>query len=287
MIIGIDIGGSHITAALIDEQEIAVVPGTTVRCRVNAKGTADDILNTWYEAIHGIRIGRNGTISGIGVAMPGPFDYGKGISLIKGHDKYDALYHMDISAALAARLGIDTACIRFRNDAEAFLLGEMISGAGKGYNKGIGITLGTGLGSAVHVTGRTWDAERWGYPFLGDMAEESISTRWFVRRYQELTGNTVKDTKELADMVATDRPAAAVFREFSNNLGLFLKDFIRDEQPEVVILGGNIANAWDLFYPDMAVLLHEELKTTVIKKAALGEEAALIGGACCWLKPGQ
>lgn len=285
MIIGVDIGGSHITAAFIDEQAITVVPGTTARYRVNAKGTAEEILNTWYETIQEVRAAQKGMISKIGIAMPGPFDYDRGISLIKGHDKYDVLYQLDIGAALASRLGIDTAGIRFRNDAEAFLLGEMSSGAGAGYKRGIGITLGTGLGSAVHVPGRTWDAERWGYPFLGGIAEESISTRWFVRRYHELTGNRVKDAKELAGMVTTDQAAAAVFREFSNHLGSFLKDFIRDEQPEVVILGGNIANAWDLFYPDMAAMLDEELKTVVIRKAALGEDAALIGGACCWLRP--
>lgn len=284
MTIGVDIGGSHITAARIDEQTIEVIPGSAVRRHVHSKGTADEILHDWSEAI--LEIAGQGEVADlkIGMAMPGPFDYEQGISLIEGVDKFEALYGRNIREALGVLLRVDAACVRFRNDAEAFLLGEMTSGAGRGYNRAIGITLGTGLGSAIHTSEATRDAARYSAPLFDGFAEEYISTRWLVKRYAALAGNIVKDAREIATLAAQDTVAAATFHEFGHNLGLFLKDFIAEQQPEVVVIGGNIANAWDLFYTSLEQTLKPDWPQVVIKKASLGEAAALIGGACCWLR---
>ena len=283
MIVGIDIGGSHITAALIKEDIVKVVPGSLVRYHVQSQGIAGEILDIWAKTIKEIWVANDLAHTQIGIAMPGPFDYEEGISLIHGTEKYEALYEMNVRKPLALRLGINPELIRFRNDAASFLLGEMMGGAGIGFEDAIGITLGTGLGSSVHHNKITNDAARWSDPLFDGIAEDYISTRFFTKRYQQLSGAEIKDVRELAARVETDEIATWVFQEFSKNLALFLKQFIKDEQPQVVIIGGNIANAWDLFYPDLTRHLREELKTVEIKKAVLGEEAALIGGACCWL----
>lgn len=93
----------------------------------------------------------------IGIAMPGPFDYLTGICLMKNVNKYESLYGLNIKQELSDRLGIDVQNIVFRNDSEAFLAGEMRFGAGKGLKKGIGITLGTGLGTSIYQNGEAQD----------------------------------------------------------------------------------------------------------------------------------
>ena len=283
MIVGIDIGGSHITGGLVTENNINLVPDSLRRYPVDSHGSADEILDAWANTIQEIWKNYKPATTKIGIAMPGPFDYEQGVSLMIGTDKYESLYQMNVRQPLAARLGIEPDQIKFRNDAEAFLLGEMMAGAGTGYARGIGITLGTGLGSSVFKNGITKDAARWQAPMLGTIAEDYISTRYLVSHYQQLTGVTIKDARELAGLAANDEIAAAAFGNFGENLAIFLKEFIKDEQPEVIVIGGNIANAWKLFYPALELGLEEELKNMTIKRASLGEEAALIGGACSWL----
>src|SRR5688572_21060975 len=82
----------------------------------------------------------------LGVAVPGPFDYERGISLVR--HKLLELHGVDLRSELAAALGFAPSSIRFLNDAAAFALGEWWVGAARGHRRAVGITLGTGLGSA-------------------------------------------------------------------------------------------------------------------------------------------
>ena len=66
------------------------------------------------------------------------------------------------------------------NDASCFLKGEVFGGAAKGYNHVIGITLGTGLGSATFKNGVVYDGDLYYTPFKESTAEDYLSTRWFI-----------------------------------------------------------------------------------------------------------
>src|SRR5271170_2166435 len=88
-------------------------------------------------------------IVGIAVAMPGPFDYSRGVSWLQ--HKFSAWYSVNIRNHLAIRFRIDEKNVVFLNDADAFLLGELqISFEARA----IGITLGTGIGASFAVDGR-------------------------------------------------------------------------------------------------------------------------------------
>lgn len=280
--LGIDIGGSHITAALIDLGTRSIVEGSWNRTRINSQGEAADIIEGWAAVIREVFTHAPEGARHIGIGMPGPFDYEHGISGMKGQHKFDALYHLNVKEMLAAKLNIAPDQIRFINDAGCFLQGEVFSGAAKNHQRVIGLTLGTGLGSATYRDGVANDANRWCSPFKDGMAEDYLSTRWFVKRYEEVSGEAVPDVKALVARIGVDDRISALFQEFSVNLAAFLGNFVREEQPEIVVIGGNIANASDLFFP----LLKEELKKQQIEipvvTATLGEAAALIGAASLW-----
>jgi glucokinase len=53
--IGVDIGGSHITAAQVDLQKGEVVASTLSRAKVHPHGSAEEILSIWANTIKGIR----------------------------------------------------------------------------------------------------------------------------------------------------------------------------------------------------------------------------------------
>jgi glucokinase len=90
---------------------------------------------------------------GVAFGFPGPFDYEAGICLIEGVEKYGALYGVNIRDAIRTRLDLGDLPILFRNDAEAAVVGETRYGAGRNYPRVIGVTLGTGCGSAFLVDG--------------------------------------------------------------------------------------------------------------------------------------
>lgn len=88
-----------------------------------------------------------------GVAVPGPFDYAKGVALFAGVGKFEALYGVDVRAALLGGLWQRPGDVVFLNDAHAFLAGEWTGGAAHGHRRAVGITLGTGVGSAFLADG--------------------------------------------------------------------------------------------------------------------------------------
>lgn len=279
VVLGIDIGGSHLTAALVDEAMQKFVPDSYVRIRVNSKGTAEEILDTWVSAIQDIYRDHPVKTKRIGIAMPGPFDYEAGISLITGLDKYEMLYKLNIKQLLAERLNISEKSILLMNDAACFLRGEVYYGAATGYVDVIGITLGTGAGSAIHHEDITTDANLGPSPFMDSIADEYFSTRWFVKRYAELTGKTVNDVKALADIFTSDKHVKDIFSEFVKNLVVFLERFVNQERPQVIVMGGNIAQCANLFIEDLVVGLKASGVTVPIVQAQLGEEAAILGAA--------
>jgi len=277
--IGVDIGGSHITAAHIDPVSLSIIDSSMKRERVSSMDDAETIFSSWSSVLSSLIETDGQEHSKIGIAMPGPFDYEKGICLMKGQEKYDALYGMNVRTILSERLGIPGSDIIFINDAEAFLRGELASGAAAAYDKAIGITLGTGLGSTSNCNGEVVDMNLAFYPFLDSIAEEYISTRWFLKRYKELTGKEIKNVESFLSTECLDTKAQ-IFDEFATNLASFLNDFIADQKPQILVIGGNIAKTWDHFID----LLKERIvdKSVVIKRTEMWEDAALVGAGCTW-----
>ncbi len=279
---GIDIGGSHITAGMIDLKSRMLVKDSVVRRHVNSKGSAAEILGAWAEVIEQLFLSFPFVQKKIGIAMPGPFNYKEGICLIKGVDKFESLFNLNIKRLLAEKLQTGTENIRMMNDASCFLQGEVFCGSAVGCNHVIGVTLGTGLGSASLHNGEIEEGDLYCSLFHDGVAEDYISNRWFLQRYNETTGRTVKNVKELCAKIREERGIQLLFAEFGRNLGQVLYKYAQKQTCETIVIGGNIANAWELFIPETKVILDSLPKTVTIKKALLGEESALIGAASLW-----
>jgi glucokinase len=281
--IGADIGGTHITAALIDLRNKSIISSSIRRAAVNAAGTADEIIRSWSDCINAAK--QNNNVESICLAMPGPFDYEAGISLMHGQAKYENLYQLNIKDKLSKSLNFPASAIFMENDAACFLQGEIFNGAASSHaNKTvIGITLGTGLGSAVYKAGTSQNADMWQWPFKEGIAEEYLSTRWFVSRWKQMTGETIGGVKEIKQSVTSEQ-AKQVFNEFAVSLAEFLLVFIAKESPAAIVIGGNIAKAFDWFGPMLTSIIGEKNPTIKIELAILGEEAPLSGAVSSWLQ---
>lgn len=279
--LGVDIGGSHITAALVDLETRTLLQGSIKRSAINAQADKEVILAAWCEVINDAFNGLPLADRHVGIAMPGPFDYEEGISLIKDQDKFKSLYKINVKEELAKALQIPADHIHFINDAAGFLQGEVFAGAAKGNVNVLGLTLGTGLGSSVCIEQKASDADLWNAPFLDGIAEDYLATRWFVKRYEQLTGQRLDGVKELVAAVDQDHLATRVFMEFGYNLAQFLIPVIKQHKITTVLVGGNIAQAFKQFSPELIATLKGNGVDASIKVSELKEHAALIGAASC------
>ncbi|NML21142.1 ROK family protein [Pseudoflavitalea sp. G-6-1-2] len=285
LIAGVDIGGTHITAALVNVRNGAILTHSLVRKTVRADDDADTVIKTWASAIRNAFSAYHTRIPQqlIGIAMPGPVDYESGISLIKDQGKYECLYGLNIKQLLAAELGIAPTSIRMMNDALCFLRGEIAGGAIQGCTSALGITLGTGLGSAWFSNGKVIDADLWRMPFEGVIAEDLLASRWFVQRYALQSGITVENTRALVDRLPKDPSIAEIFKEFAERLARFIEIALHKHPSDVIVVGGNISKSHRLFLPALEAALKQKNIEAPVRIALLGEDAHIIGAATCWM----
>lgn len=279
IVLGVDIGGSHITSALIDISSGKLIESSLFRSKVNSQGSASRILEQWCQVMANSLTAAENT-GHIGVAMPGPFDYSKGISQMEGMGKFDSLYGVDVRGLILSGLGRIAKRAVFVNDASCFLQGELSHGPASAYRKVLGITLGTGFGSAIGLEGIAHDAAFWQYGFMGTTCEQLFSSKWLVSRYNSLTNNPVGNVKQLIETATHSGTLLQVFDEFAHNLGVFLAKMYSELELDCVVIGGNIAKAWPLFLPQLEDYLKVRSAALPILISSKGEHAALIGAAC-------
>jgi glucokinase len=286
--IGADIGGSHITCAAIDLFTGSILRDTISEREVNNQAPANDIIGVWADALSGsLKKVPFENVKGIGFAMPGPFDYVKGICYIRGVAKYENLYGISVRDAIAKALKVpEDFLIRFMNDASSFAVGEAWAGSAIKAGRSLSITLGTGFGSAfisdripivdgplVPKTGCVYHL-----PYRDGIADDYFSTRGLLGRYKNITGIELKGVKELAALAA-DKKVMDLFADFGDNLALFLAPWLTGFGAEILVIGGNISHAYNLFGEFFESRLKKENCACKVALSKLKEDAALMGSA--------
>src|SRR6185503_8416647 len=251
------------------------------RASLDGRGSRDELLAKITTAAVDISMSE---IDLWGVATPGPFDYARGVSQIRGLGKLDGLYGVDLRGRLARDLGLAAPeRVLFLNDAHAFVLGEWWAGAAKGHARAMGVTLGTGLGSGFLAGGRLVvsgpeippDARLDLVRFRGGPVEGVISSRGIVAAF----GETI-DVAEIARRAREgDAAALAVFREFGSAFGEFVGPWIVRFEPTCLVLGGSITRAWDLFSGGFRDACPEAARLDRCGPADRLDEAPLLGAA--------
>ena len=256
-ILALDVGGTFIKSAVIYRNgtfnELPQVPSCS-------GGSAAEIIEAFHTAI-----AAGGKVDAVGIAIPGPFNYACGISLME--HKFSEIKGLELRKVLPELP------LRFVHDANAFLLGEIAVGAARGVARAAGITLGTGLGAALVVDGKpvcntlgspAENVSLWRKPFRNGSVEDHISSRALLSKYP------APDVKTIADAAkAGDQLALAVWREFGEALNEVLTPWCVMHEIERIVLGGQITKDYALF---AAPLMHLPITT-----AQLGTRAALYG----------
>jgi len=225
------------------------------------------------------------SISGIGIGSPGPLDLEKGIILTP--QNLPTLHGCNIKQEIQSVYNLP---VYVNNDANCFVLGECHYGVGKGFKIVCGLTLGTGLGCGIVVNGKIFTgatgtaAEIADSPYLNSTFEDYISGRGIQKMYKNRSLR-VAQPEDIAKFAEEgDVDAKLAWNEFGKHLGFVLSYIVNLIDPERIILGGSISNAYELFCQTMEKSLRDNInprpreKVKVIK-SKLGDLAGVIGAA--------
>ncbi|XID92361.1 ROK family protein [Paenibacillaceae bacterium WGS1546] len=272
-----DIGGLFIKSAVMNALG-KLVPDSYMVYPAKSKESKEALLLHFVELIKQQTnriMDKTYRIDGIGYAFPGPFDYEEGISYIRGVDKFDEIYGVNLRDELSARLANESWFagkrspdfhIVFENDANLFALGEYAVGKAGAYEKALCLTIGTGAGSAFLEGGELVKYRQdvpehgWIYnqPFGDSIVDDYVSKRGIVRLMREAGLDDGLDVKNVAEMAhAGDEKAIGVFHRFGDTVGEMLLPFIRSFRPDAVIIGGQIVKSKDLFLDRVREALSE------------------------------
>ncbi len=290
-VLAIDAGGTNFKAALIDAGG-SVLSGSLYQCPGCSSGSLEVILGTYAELIRHA-LSRGVPIRGIGVSTPGPFDYQRGISLMK--HKFPQLFGIILKDSLLELLPeLADIPFWFRHDANSFLAGEMWLGAGQGCKRIGGVTLGTGLGVSFFADGQFFNNEMgspaaevslWNKPYRHGIVEDAISARALIAAYQKLNPNydPAGGARGVAEAAKSgDQQAAQVYEQFGVDLGNILTLWCNYFKPQKIVFGGQIAASFDLFAEALQLNLCTALPQPKLVAGVLGTNAALFGVAAQW-----
>ncbi|WP_081147556.1 ROK family protein [Niastella vici] len=281
--IGIDVGGSHITAAVIGNTGSGWESSLKTRITLDSSDSAWAIITALSNSIKELTA-QVKDIEAVGIAFPGPFNYENGVSAITNvGGKFEKTFGLHIGQCVQDLTGLHNAAFTFSNDAHCFAAGacELHRLTGK---RTVFITLGTGLGSAFMQNGELVQTHPdippsgafFDQPFLDTIADDCFSTRWILNAYKQISGTRISSVKELVESGTVS--ANTVMGELGKNLGRFLLPWLQKFQCNELVIGGNIAKAFSLFAPALKQALGE-LRNKLSIVVTEDTEACIITGA--------
>ena len=313
--IGIDLGGTNIAAAIVnDEFKIVKKMSIPTGREREAALIMDDMAALCKKvcAEAGIDLSE---IEAVGIASPGVADHDNGVVVYSCNLPFRKF---PICAELSKRIGIDN--VHVENDANAAAWGEAVAGAAKGTQNSVMITLGTGVGGGVIIDGKVFSGFNYAGTELGHIVIEvggrqcGCGRRGCWEAYSSATGliNMTREKleeceKEGRDTIMTelvakhgkvsgrtafdglrsgDAAAKEVVDTYIEYLASGLTSMINIFQPEVLSIGGGISGEGQFLIDLVLPIINKEryggdfvYKKTDIRIARLGNDAGIVGAA--------
>lgn len=244
-LIGVDIGGTKITAVLIEDDKII----NQYTCSTPFDQEKMVVVNAISAAISEVY---DPEVLGIGIGVPGLVDLENNLVL----DVIN-IPSWDVVPLKQLLEGHFQKPVFVNNDANCFALGEKYFGKGKAYQNFVGLAMGTGLGAGIIInnhlySGRYCGAGEFGTIGYLDKTVEAYASGQFFKD-QNLSGN---DLSKRA--MNGDQEALRLFNELGGHIGRAIATILFSLAPEAVILGGSVSQSYSLFESGMRSVLENE-----------------------------
>lgn len=308
--LGIDLGGTNIAAAVVDENYKIIGTGKVkTNCPRPAEEIAEDMYKAGMMAVESCGL-KLDDIAEVGVGAPGSVNPKDGFICYSNNLGF---VNLPLGEMLEKKFGRK---VFLENDANAAAYGEQLAGAGKGTRQFVAITLGTGVGGGVIINGHIlsgmnsaggelghavivkdgepcscgrngcWEAYASATALIRQtkaaMLNDKQSKMWEIvdGDIEAVNGRTAFD-----GMRAGDETATAVVKAYCDYVACGLANVINIFQPEVICIGGGISKEGETLVAPIREYVEREIysknveKQTVIKAATLGNDAGIIGAA--------
>ena len=301
-VLAVDLGGTHLRAALV--QRTGAI-SLQLKHDTPKGDDVDSLVDALTAAARELDARVEDDLVSAAIMVPGRVDLAR-MNVVQAPN-LPCLDNFPLKQVLEEKLLVP---VLLENDANAAAVGEMWMGAARGARNVICITLGTGVGGGIILDGKLWrgtdgSAGEIGHttvdPFGGPPCkcgntgclEMFASATAIVRMTKELlphypnsvlhnqcvTAAKVYDAGQQGDELATE-----AFRTMGRYLGVGLANLINILGPEVIVIGGGVADGWTLFEADMHEQIRQRafpslVKHVKIKPAECGDNAGLLGAA--------
>ena len=312
--IGIDLGGTKILTALADAQGNII---NDTRIPTEADRGSETVLKNIHKSIKKVLSDgdlHKDNIEAIGIGSPGPLDLEQGLIVGAANLPFKKF---PLVKSIEERTGIP---VYLQNDANTAALGENVFGAGKKVENMIYVTVSTGVGGGIIIDGDIYFGVNGNAGEIGHMTVdpdgpicgcgrhgclESFSSGTAIARMgreavknnqSELIDQLVEgDLEQIdAEIVAKaaregDQKAKEIYKTAGKYLGLGLANLVNIVNPEMIVLGGGVMNAEDLFIVEMKKSLNKlalaaPLDIVKLARAELGDEIGVRGAVAVAMK---
>ena len=242
-VVGVDIGGTSITAGLVEDQGII---STTVSDTLSHRAK-NEILDDLFQVLSKII---TPDTRAIGIGVPGVVDTDKGV--IHEIINIPAWKNFPLKEKVETEFGLP---VLIENDANCFALAIHHFGTGKNYRDIVGISIGTGLGAGIIINGKLYSGVKSGagefgqLPYKAGIFEDYCSGKFF------LAGNNLSGADAYQKACRGEKEALDTWFEFGTHIGKLLQLVIYALAPELIILGGSVSKGFDFFRPSMLKVL--------------------------------
>jgi glucokinase len=271
MVVAVDLGGTNIRAGQVEEGHILVHKETRLRDKDVLEKTLDQLAGLIESVMApGIR--------GIGIGVPSVVDLATGT--VFDVTNIQSWKRVELKQILEDRFGIP---VQVNNDVNCFILGEHRFGSAKGYSSAVGLAMGTGLGGGIIINNELYAGNNCGagefglVHYLDENIEAYCSGGFFPKRFNTSALDAFKQAS------AGDPAAVNMWKEFGFHMGAAIKTVMYTYDPEVVILGGSLVNAYSFFEDAMRVSMRDFAFPESMKKLKIftstNENITLLGAS--------
>jgi glucokinase len=243
-IIGVDVGGTKISAGLVSGEKI--VRQTTMPTPFDRPQV--EVVNAVIQSIEEVF---DTEAKGIGIGVPGLVD-------LKEQRVIDVVNIPSWDSVPLTELISDyfNKPVFVNNDANCFALGEKYFGKGKPYANFVGVTIGTGLGAGIIInnhlySGSLCGAGEFGCIYYRDQTIEAFASGQFMKD-KGIDGKVLYKRASIGDPVALK-----VFDTLGQHIGRAVANIMFALAPEAIILGGSVSKAYKFFGDAMIEFLED------------------------------
>lgn len=288
--IGVDVGGTNIRAACVDEKGTLL---QIVKESTNIEKGTEYVVKTLISMIE--RIDGYKQCTGIGLGVPGPVDTVQGKMILATN--LPGFQGYPIASRIQEHFHLPTF---LDNDVNVAGMGEAMLGAGKGKSNMYYVTISTGIGGAMVVdqkviTGKHGHAgeianiivdrnrEKINYLNTGCIENEASGTA-ITRKGKALFGeDAIQHAGDVFDLARKgNTKAIELCNQVAYDLAMMFSVIAHVADPEVFVLGGGVMKGKDVFFEkmkrDYRTLIHKGMQSVEFREAQL-MEPGIVGAA--------